>query len=153
MLLRLKRAAALAAAFGAALLLFCEVPVFSDDYEPNDRFEDAALISPGTTIKATINPEGDLDYYRLNIGGEGETIVIYRLTVPSELRPEMRFYTPDAEELTEYRNHSSEQGEELYDSLVVASDGLVIRVSSFTYEESDSSYTLTLTSTAATSGR
>jgi hypothetical protein len=120
--------------------VFCEA-VYTDDYEPNDTFEDAAFVSLGT-IKATVNPEDDEDYYKLNIGGSDSLMLAYQLAVPSVIQPEINFYTADKNPLD--RKRADAAGESLKDSLTVSPGEVVIRVRSFNYESSDSSYTLTL---------
>ncbi|TET22397.1 MAG: hypothetical protein E3J71_06140 [Candidatus Stahlbacteria bacterium] len=132
------------------LATFCEVPVYTDDYEPNDTFEDAALISLGT-ITATIEPEEDEDYYQVNIGGADSLMLIYRLTVPSVLMPEITFYSSTQKFLD--RNRADAAGEAIHDSLRVAPGEVVLRIRSFNYEASEASYTLVLsTSTAVALG-
>ena len=123
------------------VVTFCEVPVYPDDYEPNNTFEDAASVSLGT-IRATINPEEDEDYYRLNLTGGEEIFLIYNLTVPSVIQPEINFYTAGKDQLA--RKRADAAGESLKDSLTVSPGEIVIRVRSFNFESSDSSYTLTL---------
>lgn len=132
------------------LATFCEVPVYTDDYEPNDTFEDAALIPLGT-ITATIEPEEDEDYYQVNIGGADSLMLIYRLTVPSVLMPEITFYSSTQKFLD--RNRAAAAGEAIHDSLRVAPGEVVLRIRSFNYEASEASYTLVLsTSTAVALG-
>jgi|GEM_PF-3504047 len=130
------------------LATFCEVPVYTDDYEPNDSFEDAKTISLGAIIEANILPEGDVDYFKLNLTGSDSLMLRYTLSVPSQLRPEIRFYISANEELIDHRNYSTELGASLEDSLMLGAGDLVVRVSSFSYEESDSNYTLTLSTSA-----
>jgi hypothetical protein len=122
------------------LVVFCE-PILTDAYEPNDTFEDAALISLGT-ITATIEPAEDEDYYRVSIAGEDSLMLIYRLTVPSVLMPEITFYDSSQRRLGWSR--AENEGDPLHDSLLVPAGEVILRVRSFNYESSDSSYTLTL---------
>jgi hypothetical protein len=122
------------------LAVYCE-PILTDAYEPNDTFEDAALISLGT-ITATIEPAEDEDYYILSIAGEDSLMLIYQLTVPSVLMPEITFYDSSQRRLGWIR--AENEGDPLHDSLLVAAGEVVLRVRSFNYESSDSSYTLTL---------
>lgn len=125
----------------ALVVIFCEVPVYPDDYEPNNTFEDAASVPLGT-IRATINPEDDEDYYRLNLGGSDSLMLIYQLTVPSVLMAEITFY--DSSQLRLGWIRAENEGDPLHDSLLVPAGEIVIRVRSFNFESSDSSYTLTL---------
>ncbi len=133
---------------GLIIATFCDLPIYTDDYEPNDDFEDAATVSPGVDIEATIKPDDDVDYYRLSIGGEDSVTLLYTLDVPAELRPEIRFYAAENKELIDYRKYSTELGTTLSDSLQIAAGDIWVRISSFSYEESDSSYTLRLTTSA-----
>jgi hypothetical protein len=119
----------------ALVVISCEVPIYSDDYEPNDAFEDAASVSLGT-IRATINPEDDEDYYKLNIGGSDSLMLIYQLTVPSVLMAEITFYDPSQLRLGWSR--AEKEGDPLHDSVLVPAGEVVLRVRSFNY------YTLTL---------
>lgn len=125
------------------VVISCEESVYPDDYEPNDTFEDAASVSLGT-IRATINPEDDEDYYKLNIGGSDSLMLICQLTVPSVLMAEITFY--DSSQKLLGRGRAENEGDPLHDSLLVAAGEVVLRVRSFNYESSDSSYTLTLSS-------
>lgn len=123
------------------LATFCEVPVYTDDYEPNDTFEDASPISPGA-ITATIEPADDEDYYILSIAGEDSLMLIYRLTVPSVLMPEITFYSSTQKFLD--RNRADAAGDTVQDSLRVAPGEVFVRIRSFNYEASEASYTLVL---------
>lgn len=125
----------------ALVVIFCEVPVYPDDYEPNNTFEDAASVSLGT-IRATINPEDDEDYYRLNLGGSDSLMLAYQLTVPSVLMPEITFYSSPEELLG--RSRAENEGDPLHDSLLVPAGEVFLRVRSINYKSSDSSYTLIL---------
>lgn len=124
----------------ALVVISCEA-VYPDDYEPNDTFEEAASVSLGT-IRATINPEDDEDYYRLNLGGSDSLMLTYQLTVPSVLMAEITFYSSPEKYLD--RNRAENEGDPLHDSLPVPAGEIVLRVRSFNFESSDSSYTLTL---------
>lgn len=130
----------------AALILavYCE-PILTDAYEPNDTFEDAALISLGT-ITATIEPAEDEDYYRVSIAGEDSLMLIYRLTVPSVLMPEITFYDSTQKFLD--RNRADAAGDTVQDSLRVAPGEVFVRIRSFNYEASEASYALTLSTSA-----
>lgn len=126
------------------LVVFCE-PILTDAYEPNDTFEDAALISLGT-ITATIEPAEDEDYYRVSIAGEDSLMLIYRLTVPSVLMPEITFY--DSTQKFLGRNRADAAGDTVQDSLRVAPGEVFVRIRSFNYEASEASYALTLSTSA-----
>lgn len=129
-----------------AVVVVCDIPIITDSYEPNDSFEEARAISLGSQIRATIEPSGDLDYFRFTVSGSGDIKLVYRLTVPSALRPEVFFY--DAAQGEIYRNHSSIAGDMLCDSLNVLPGDYFVRITSFSFEESDSSYILTVTAGA-----
>lgn len=122
------------------LALYCE-PILTDAYEPNDTFEDASPISPGA-ITATMEPADDEDYYILSIAGEDSLMLIYQLTVPSVLMPEITFYDSSQRRLGWSR--AENEGDPLHDSLLVPAGEVVLRVRSFNFESSDSSYILTL---------
>lgn len=124
----------------AILLSFCEDPIFSDEYEPNDSIEDAKLISLNETVSARIFPDSDVDFFRVTFSADSD--LSYTLNVPDEIRPEIRFYNASGEEMIEHRNHSSELGATLEDSFPVTAGDVVVRVSSFSYEESQATYSL-----------
>lgn len=128
----------------AIFMTVCDIPIITDAYEPNDSFEEAKTISLGSQVRATIEPSGDMDYFRFTVSEGGSEKVYYRLTVPSTLRPEIRFYDSGHAEI--YRNHSSVAGDMLYDSLEISPGDYFLRVTSFSFEESDSSYVLVVTS-------
>ncbi len=62
--------------------------------EPNDTIEEANPVSPGTEFKMSINPEGDVDWYEVEVPGQGYLEVRAR-EVPEELDLHARFATYD----------------------------------------------------------
>lgn len=130
---------------GMLATIVCELPIFPDNYEPNDTYDEASAISLGT-IKATINPEDDEDYYRVNLEGEADIVLIYELTMPPALQPQIYLY--DAPDNTLDYKRADKPGQAIHDSLTVSPGEIVIRVRSANYESSGTEYSLTLTTSA-----
>ncbi|GAI49855.1 unnamed protein product, partial [marine sediment metagenome] len=78
-------------------------------------------------------------------------MLIYRLTVPSVLMPEITFYSSTQKFLD--RSRADAAGDTVQGSLGVAPGEVFVRIRSFNYEASETSYTLVLsTSTAVALG-
>ncbi len=134
---------------GAALLVtVCIGPILTDSYEPNDSFDQAAAVSLGT-IQATIAPSDDEDFYKYVLAGTGSANVSYSLNVPSSLMPEITFFDSSQTFLDTKRADTS--GQSLSGTMSAPAGDFYIRVRSFDYSTSDTSYTLTVTQTALSS--
>ncbi len=62
--------------------------------EPNDNIEEANTISLGTEFSMAINPKGDVDWYQVEVKGQGYLQVLTR-NVPDNLDVQVRFATYD----------------------------------------------------------
>ncbi len=125
----------------AAVVVFtvCELPVITDSYEPNDSYSDAAAITVGASISATIQPEGDQDFYKVTVSSEEDSVQIsYNLDVPGSIRPEVRFYFNENDPA--YIKHNNTPGASLSDELKVPVGEFVVLVRSVGFEESDTFY-------------
>ncbi len=128
------------AALIVTLLVFCE-PILTDFYEPNDNFIDAKEINSGQNVNATIEPSGDLDFFSLNVPTASE--LEYQLTVPAPIRPEIHIY--NSAQMDIHNEYSSVAGEDLVGNVMVPAGQVYVRVSSFSFEESDTNYVLRIT--------
>ncbi len=131
----------------AAMLLVtvCIGPILTDSYEPNDSIDQAASISLGS-IQATIEPSDDEDYYKVVLSGSDQVNVSYSLSVPSVLMPEITFYNSSQTFLDTKRADTS--GQSLSGTISTPAGDFYIRVRTFDYSTSDTSYTLTLNETS-----
>ncbi|MBN2380200.1 hypothetical protein JXM67_10425 [candidate division WOR-3 bacterium] len=132
-------------------LTVCDLPVISDNYEPNDTYQEAYQIPFGegeATIKATINPEEDEDHYLVNVEGEDQALLEYKLTVPALIQAAIDIYSgPD--NLLDHKR-ADEAGQTIHDTLSMEPGEAVIRVRAVNYESSPTEYTLTLTKNLST---
>ena len=72
--------------------------VIVEEAEPNDHFAYANELMADETVIGTIYPRGDLDYYRVQIGGVG--ILQASLTeVPRDMEGRLRLYDGDARQI------------------------------------------------------
>lgn len=66
----------------------------ADRFEPNNSFGKAKPLSVGSTLQATILPRGDIDWYRLDVGGETKLSVLVDQVAP-ELDIVVRVWNAD----------------------------------------------------------
>lgn len=128
------------------LATVCIGPILTDSYEPNNTIDQAALVSLGS-IKATIEPSDDEDYYKVVLSGSDQVNVSYSLSVPSVLMPEITFYNSSQTFLDTKRADTS--GQSLSGTITAPAGDFYIRVRAFDYSTSDTSYTLTVTQVSA----
>lgn len=69
-----------------------------DLYEPNDSFNQAALVLPGTTIQAYICTQGEWDYYKFYVE-QGKTITVTLFNIPSVHDYSLRLADPSRGEV------------------------------------------------------
>lgn len=60
------------------------------DAEPNNTIEEAGSITPGETFQATIDPQGDRDWYKVEVDKPGY-IRVQASDVPEAINPEITF--------------------------------------------------------------
>lgn len=78
------------------------IPGVSDEYEPNDVIFNAVDIGLNRPIKATINPAGDIDYYRVyipQISNQRQEIRVTVLNQAENLQLVLIFYDQNREEM------------------------------------------------------
>ncbi|MBD3286974.1 hypothetical protein GF359_10005 [candidate division WOR-3 bacterium] len=127
--------------FLGLVMTVCELPIIPDDYEPNDTFDEASVVSLGT-IRATIEPEDDEDYYRFTVEGEDDITLVYDLTVPPIIQAGLNFY--DSSNNLLKHSKSENPGEVISDSITVAAGEIFVRVRAVNYEMSPVEYSLNL---------
>ena len=68
-----------------------------DDFECNDRFNEASVVTLGDTIVGTVLDEGDEDYYRIEFPRTG--LLVAQIVVPSNIYPNLTLFNEDQEEI------------------------------------------------------
>lgn len=70
-----------------------------DSFEPNNSFGRASPLAIGETVKATILPKADADWYRIDVDEQGE-LMIFVSEVPEELDISFRLWNADVQTMT-----------------------------------------------------
>jgi hypothetical protein len=84
-------------------------PVRIDSYEPNDDLLHPTTIQINSTTKATIEPAGDADFFKVHVtSNKREVVKVTFLNPTKNLRPCFRFYNQNREEIG--RVEGQEQG-------------------------------------------
>jgi len=73
-----------------------------DDFEPNNRLGAAAAITPGQDVLASINPQGDHDWYAFTVDRQG-TLDFLVTNPPDNLDVAFRLFDDDGRDLTGWR--------------------------------------------------
>lgn len=123
------------------LLTVCGLPILTDSYEPNNSFSQAAAISPGT-IKATIEPDNDEDYYKLSLSSADSFQLNYGLEVPSIITAEVSLFS-SSQSLMDYVRADT-AGQSLAGHINISSGDYYVRIRSVDFSSSDSDYTLSI---------
>jgi len=82
------------------------IPGVSDEYEPNDVIFGAVDIGLNKPIKATINPAGDIDCYRVyisQISNQRQEISVTVLNQANNLQLALIFYNQNRDEIANAR--------------------------------------------------
>ena len=75
------------------------VELVTNEVEPNDKFGQANPVAAHTEAKGAIMPKGDADWYSLEVGHQGELVVLFA-NPPAELDLSFRVWTGDKSALT-----------------------------------------------------
>ncbi len=78
----------------------------ADTYECNNDFESASDIALGTPVQAQINSDGDLDFYKINVGSSG-VFEIFTSNIPTGMNLSIEIYENPALPALIQRNSSS----------------------------------------------
>lgn len=81
-----------------------------DSFEPNNSLGKAKSIGLGQEILASINPRRDHDWYRFSVTQPG-TLSLLITNSPANVDVAFRLFSPDARDLTGWRNARSEGGD------------------------------------------
>ncbi len=77
------------------------VALVKDEQEPNDKFGQANLVAAHTETKGAIVPKGDVDWYAIEVGHQGELLVLFA-DPPAELDMAFRVFNADYAALTSW---------------------------------------------------
>lgn len=64
-------------------------PAEAEEREPNDGADVASALAPGTTVRGQIEPDADVDYYRIDVAGPGALSVILGAVPGADLTLEL----------------------------------------------------------------
>ncbi len=85
-------------------------PTRIDNYEPNDTLLEPTVIKINTTTKATIDPAGDVDVFKVHVASNKREVVQVSFLNPTlNLRPHLVFYNQNREEIGDIRSERGAQ--------------------------------------------
>lgn len=78
-------------------------PGCPDPYEPNDDFDHASAITPGTTIQAYICDENDRDWFKFDVTA-GQTITVELTNIPAGMDYDLWLDDPNGDQVASSTN-------------------------------------------------
>ena len=84
-----------------------------DEFEPNDSFENASMLLPEKPVNGYIHPEGDVDFYRLDLARYSRFSLIIKLNGIMKVNTDMVLYDENLQEVASAAEKASEESERI----------------------------------------
>ncbi len=126
--------------FGSVLAVLPRLAC-ADAYEPNDNFSQASSITPGTTLRAAICSDQDIDYFKFNVSA-GQRIIIDLTNIPANTDYDLWLSDPGQNQVATSTN--SGNADERIEHVATGSGFYYVTVTSYAGFSANQTYSLTI---------